>query len=141
MHKLKFNKTPVTQEHAMGCGLACIAYLSGKSYRQVLQKVSIKQHAWTRGFYCGELVKILKHFALTYEWKKVSLSFDIDSCPVGSIVFVKPNLQYPLGHFMVKVQSRKFMNPWKNFPTMTPAKSGFTSNLDKISYIIFPVID
>jgi hypothetical protein len=132
--------SPVTQEHSMGCGLACVAFIVGKTYQTVWKKVPTKSFAWTRGYYCKELVALLSKFGASYEWKKVGAKFSVDTCPIGTIIFLKPNQKYPMGHFMVKIGRFRYMNPWKNFPIITPAKSGFVTSRDEISYVIEPEI-
>ncbi len=127
----------VTQEHSMGCGLACVAYLLNKSYREVLRGCRTKRHAWTRGFYCRELVTLLNKNGRTYSWRAFTINEKTNSIPIDSIVFLKPCQSYPSGHFLVKVSNGKFMNPWINFPEINPVKSGYQRKIGRVNYIIF----
>ena len=139
MNSLKLLKLkPKSQEHAMGCGLACVAFLTGKSYRHVLRQVDNPAYAWTRGFYCPELVALLAGFNLHYTWRKVKSSEIIESFPNGAILFIKPGVKYPNGHFVVKVAARRYMNPWSNFPSIRNAKASFQSRIDGVSYAVLP---
>lgn len=131
-------RKPISQEHPMGCGLACIAYLTGKSYARVHRLVKHKNYAWTRGYYCSELVKILSQLGLTYSWSVVKRALRSDEIPVGSIVFISHNAEYPQGHFVVKAAKNRFMNPWINFPSIKNVRAGFQQKIGEISYVIRP---
>jgi hypothetical protein len=130
----------VTQEHSMGCGIACVAFLLNLPYRDVLSRCRTKRHAWTRGFYCRELVTLLKKNGKTYRWRAFSRIEKNINIPNGSIVFLKPCQSYPLGHFLVKVANGKYMNPWINFPEMNPVNSGFQTKIGIVSYIIVDAV-
>ncbi len=127
----------------MGCGLACVAYLAKRSYRAALASVEKPERAWTRGFYCPELVALLQSFGLKYGWKAKrgrAAGFVEGDILIGSIVFLGPCKEYPQGHFMVKVGSGLYMNPWLNFPSIRAAKAGFTRRMiGSITHVIFPL--
>ncbi len=130
---------PITQKHCMGCGIACVSYIAKKTYDKVLEKYPTKNHAWTRGFYCKDLVKLLAMEGYYYKWRKVKKDESISEIPLKSIVFIARSDEYPVGHFMVKESKNKYMNPWINHPEMSPAKSGFQKEIGSISYVVEPV--
>lgn len=50
----------VAQKEGMGCGLACVASVVGKSYKETKKLFTNPQFSSTRGFYGSELVEALK---------------------------------------------------------------------------------
>ena len=130
---------PISQGHAMGCGLACVAYLVGKSYRSVLAADSDQTRAWTRGYYCPELVELLFQFGLKYTWRELKRGSSATKIPVGSIVFEKPTLSCPAGHFLVKVADGVYMNPWINAPSIKGVRAGYQNNVGVITHVITPL--
>jgi hypothetical protein len=135
--KLKYPS--VTQEHGMGCGLACLAYILGLSYQKVWKIIGNPQNAWKRGYFCSELIKVLRSFRMPYKYKKIkSLEEEILKVP-NTIVFIEKSSQYPMGHFLVRTAHGSWMNPWINFPKIAPAKSGFQRKLPGHPiYAIYP---
>ena len=122
----------------MGCGLACVAFVTGKSYQSIYRLAENKENAWTRGYYCPELVEILKATGANYTWFAVKKPLILDDVPAGSILFIGRNPKYPMGHFVVKVSKNRYMNPWKNFPLIRDVRSGFQTKIDKITHVIAP---
>jgi hypothetical protein len=58
----------------------------------------------------------------------------------GTIVYVEKSIKYPLGHYLVKTKQGVWMNPWKNFPSIAPAKSAFQKRLPGTPlYAIYPI--
>jgi hypothetical protein len=129
----------VTQDHPLGCAVACVAFLTGKSYQRALKKFPRPDFAWTRGFYCPEIVTVLADSGLHYTWRKLNACTRHKPIPDGSMIFVGPSDRYQYGHFLVKCSERRYMNPWKNSPVMTPAKSGFDRlPYGTVTYVIEP---
>lgn len=128
----------VVQKHPMGCAIACVAARCGLSYQKAISFFENKNHAWTRGYYCPEVVMALANAGYKYKYQL----FDFERHFVeletpGTIAFTKPDQQYPAGHFFLKSR-RWWMNPWSNYPLITPAKASFQSELQgKVSYIIY----
>ncbi|MBS3093656.1 hypothetical protein J4456_03710 [Candidatus Pacearchaeota archaeon] len=125
----------VTQEDLMGCGIACAAVILNKSYDST-KKLFNKNHAISRGYYCGKIVKVLnrpkKEF---YKFAKVNDRNKKFLQENGTIIFTKGN-KYPLGYYLIKTR-RGWMNPWINFPKLS-AESGFQKKLPgKAAWIIF----
>ena len=67
-------KKPITQEHGMGCAIACTAFVLGCSYQKALSLYEQPEHAWGRGFYCKEIIMALKKMGRLYGYKKIKNS-------------------------------------------------------------------
>lgn len=121
----------------MGCALACIAYLSGKTYQDVLSITRNPEGAWTIGYYNDEIVETLEKLGLkNYVGDEISDN-DKRINLNNIIVFCDRCTDLPEGHFLAK-KNGKWMNPWINMPNIAPAKSGFTETLpSKPSWIIY----
>lgn len=134
MPKLK----PIPQEHAMGCGLACVAFLVGISYQRVVSLDDEPRRAWTRGYYCPELVELLSRLGRKYKWRAVTRRLRSIQIPNGSIVFVERSEEWPEGHYFVKVAENKYMNPWVNSPSIKSVRAGFQKKVGVITHVITP---
>jgi hypothetical protein len=133
----------VTQKHRSGCGIACIASFLGYDYETLLSMIpNGDMHASERGFYCRELVELLKQFGYK---KAVYLYIKSHIYPYiytpGTIVFIKRSRTYPVGHYLLRTPYG-WMDPWKNFPVsscITVAESGIRKRLPGTPiYAIFP---
>jgi len=125
----------VAQKHLMGCGIACIACVSGINYSKTIKLVESK-NASTKGYYCKDIINALRKLRLKYDYKKVTYKTKKYLKKEGSIVFIKRSSEYPKGHYLVKV-NKGWMNPWINYPSM-PAKAGFNKELPgKAQWVIF----
>ncbi len=131
----------VVQRHPMGCAVACVAFCLGKSYDEAMKHFRNKGNAWLNGYLCPEITKILNASGhMQYKWRKIKSTKNSAFLSPMSIVFCRPSKHYPHGHFLVKKGDRDFMNPWINFPEITPAKAGFQTDLPSpISYVIEPI--
>ncbi len=126
----------VTQEDAMGCGIACVAFVIGRSYRTTQHNYFRERKPSTKGYYCFELTRALSRAGLKYSYKRVKGNLNAKE---GSIVFIEKGGRYPGGHYLVKVKSG-WMNPWINFPDIRKPRSGFTKSLpDRPEWVIFKV--
>jgi hypothetical protein len=130
---------PVAQEHPMGCAVACVASLKRINYQEALKYFEKKEHAWTRGYYCPEVVEALNKLGFNYKFEETDgVRGQSKMKKIGTIVFISPCTKYPSGHFVLRVKNG-WMNPWANFPLMSPVKAAIEKKLaGKISYIIFP---
>jgi len=118
---------PITQEEPAGCGIACVAFLIKKRYKETKKHFVNKDFSSFRGYYCGELVNELKKQGLDYKHCKVTEK-NKKSLKENSIVFIERCKKYPIGHYLVKTK-KGWMNPWINYPNIKSAKSGFQKNL------------
>lgn len=128
----------VTQKHALGCAVACVAYILNISYKKAHEFFKNPNYATTRGYYCREIVKALENAGLRYGYRYVKSSkrklLSLDNI----MVFIKRSKKYPGGHYLV-YRNKKWMNPWINFPYINPAKSGFSEKLPgKVQWLIYP---
>jgi hypothetical protein len=127
----------ITQEHPMGCGVACVAFILKLSYQKTLKLFGTPSYAWGRGFYCRELVAVLNAQGQSYHFRKFKEDYSPLLKKPGTMVFIRKNTRYPFGHFLCRTQ-RGWMNPWSNCPIITPAESRMESRLPgEVSYIIF----
>lgn len=129
-------KTSVTQEHGTGCAVACVAFVTGRSYRRALALFAKPERAWGRGFYCRDLVAALARAKRAYN---STAAVSRKRWPAGTIVYVAPSRGYPLGHYLAS-SPRGWMNPWANFPCIAPARSAFQKKLPgRPIYAVFPL--
>jgi hypothetical protein len=129
----------VVQNHPMGCGVACVAAVLGLEYRKALHLFRRLDGAWTTGYFCPELVAALAKGGRCYSWKSVRNSRLDVLKRAGTIVFVQKSSKYPQGHYLVRT-SRGWMNPWANFPEISPARSAVVKRLPgRASHVIFQV--
>lgn len=120
----------IAQETPMGCAVACAASVANLSYRRMrrhFDNAAIKEV--DSGFYNRDIILALKKV------KIIAKSFSIKRWAgrrilSGSIVFVGRNASYPFGHYYVKLE-RGWMNPWRNFPNIHPARSGVQKSRPK----------
>lgn len=128
----------VVQEHPMGCAVACVAYRCGITYEQALTTFLAPEHAWTRGFYCEEVVSALAELQHRYSFSRYHPEEHEKFLNIpGTIIFVDPCERYPSGHFLARGLNQ-WMNPWSTFPKMTPVEFEFQSGLPgPIGYVIF----
>jgi hypothetical protein len=127
----------ICQEHPLGCAVACVAARCAMTYRQALSHFNEPKNAWTRGFYCSEVIAALERAGKNYR----SEAFD----PIrhasalkrdGTILFLGASDRYPAGHYILRTD-RGWMNPWINFPRMLPARAGFQTRPPGIpSYVL-----
>ena len=127
---------PITQEHPMGCGVACTASICGISYEKALNLFN-KNHASTRGYYLKEIILALKKRKENYQGSKVNNNTKKYLKMLGSIVFIRRSKKYPAGHYLLKTK-KGWMNPWINHPKISPAKSGFNKKLPgKAQWVLY----
>lgn len=123
----------------MGCAVACVASYCGTDYPAALRLFETDRHAWTRGFYCVEVVEALAKIGqrYTYEAFRSPKHIKILHTP-GSILFLAPSERYPSGHYVLRVENG-WMNPWVNFPQMNPVRAAEVSDLEgEVAYVVFP---
>lgn len=126
----------VSQEAPMGCAIACTASLVNKSYQQMRRFfVDAKIKESTLGFYNRDIVRVLSKLNLV---SKVfsRRKFGNRKIKIGTIVFIRRSKEYPFGHYLLKTK-KGWMNPWINYPNISPAKAGYQEKLPGcISWVI-----
>ena len=127
----------IAQQEPMGCGIACVASVTKKPYNIAKGLFEKPENAALKGYYCNDLIRALSKKGLNYEYSKVNSRNKALANEEGSIVFIKRSKKYPEGHFLLKT-SEGWMNPWINFPKITPAKAGFQKKLPGVAqWIIY----
>jgi hypothetical protein len=131
----------IAQQDTTGCGIACIAYIVGSTYDEII-KMSGKSNKFLRyqGLYCKELVGILSKFNKNYVCRYFKNKLKDELNQFGTIVLIRRSKDYPLGHYLVKTDSG-WMDPWINALDKNNliARSGFRKTLPgKPMYIITP---
>ncbi len=130
----------VTQQDNYGCGVACVAYISKRTYRATLKTLDAKA-AKTRGFACKDLVIGLNTIGHSYTYSYLPGKLKRKIYADGVIVFIKRSEHYPAGHYLVRSQN-KWMDPWLNFKkdrNIKKAESGYRARLPgKPVYALFP---
>jgi len=127
----KFEIPSITQEHPMGCAVACVASVLNISYQSALELFSNPQNAWTNGYFCVDLIEALGKKNITYLFKEILNQQDPILSQHGTIIFIDTCHQYPCGHYLVKTIDG-WMNPWANYPSIMPAKSGIIEFLPSL---------
>ncbi len=128
----------VSQENPMGCAVACVAACCQLQYKEALQLFTHPENAWTRGYYCQEVVQALARAGFHYIYEKFDFEKHIQIIlKPGTIVFIERNSKYIAGHYLLRLE-KGWMNPWSNFPHMMPVESAIELNLPgPISYVIY----
>jgi len=129
----------VTQEHALGCGVACVASLLSLPYKKALAFFDDPTKAWTTGYHCRDLVSALHVAGRSFRHKYVKNRRDPVLRNLGTIVFTKKSTKYPQGHYLIRAE-QGWMNPWSNFPEIAPARSAFVPRLPGVPiYAVYEV--
>src|SRR3989338_10375977 len=127
----------ITQKEPMGCGIACVALALNISYKSAKKLFDNPEYSLSRGYYCKELVRVLNKRKKNYSFSKINEKNKSLLNEERVIVFIEKGKKYPSGHYLIKTKEG-WMNPWINFPIITPAKSGFQKNLPaKAKWIIY----
>lgn len=130
----------ITQLHDYGCGVACVAFATGKSYQDTL-KVLRADATQVKGFFCKDLVVALSTYSSAYGYKylKPKLRWRIYDDRV--IVYIKKSKLYPAGHYLIR-SNGLWMDPWINFvqdKDIRNARSGYRKRLPGTPiYALFP---
>jgi len=118
------------QEDSMGCGAACVAFVTHKTYRQAVKVLGPKK-ASTDGFRLKELVDALNKYGLEYHFKYVKPHMQSSIYQDGVIVFIKRSARYPHGHYLVR-HDGVWGDPWINVvldKKLANARSGYRKRL------------
>ena len=122
----------ITQKHPFSCGVACTAFVNKTTYESILKFFTNGlDNAKTVGFLCKDIIKALNKAGLNYQYKFINSPMKRKIYHNGTIVFIKRNKTYPVGHYLVRKNSY-WMDPWINFSRNKDikfAKSGFRKRL------------
>lgn len=132
-------KKAVIQKDGLGCSLACLAFITGKSYEEIADKLD-REKAKSRGFYCRELVAYLKNLGYQVEYHYLNKKWLKKIYQDNTIVFVRRGKKYPFGHYFVRYKNL-WMDSWINFlkdKDLRKVRAGFRKRLpEKPIYGIF----
>lgn len=123
-------KKAITQEDNLGCSIACLAFITNKKYKDIVNNLG-KEKAKTKGFYCRELVAYLKNLGYQAEFHYLNKKWLRKIYQDNTIIFIKRSKKYPFGHYLVRYQDL-WMDPWVNFlkeKDLKKAKAGFRKRL------------
>jgi|SRR3989344_1619346 len=126
-----------TQQGPSGCAPACVAQILGIPYMKAVRlfKGGMVKEIY-RGFYCREIVAVLKKRGIGSEFKYVNKKIVKKIYKNRTIIYIKRSKKYPQGHFLCR-SNGMWMDPWINMPKMNPAKSGFRRKLPgKPMYVV-----
>ncbi len=105
----------VLQEDPAGCAIANVACALDISYKKAKELFEKPLRAQWGGYTPNEIVEALKRKGENYSFAKANDRTQEFMNRTGSIVFVKPNKRYPMGHYITRTPEG-WMNPWCNFP-------------------------
>lgn len=133
-------KEPVVQLDSLGCGVACAAFVLGKSYNEVRPLFNSNRNF--QGVYTPTLVKVLNTNGLNYTRRKVNYKNRHLSEIDNAIIFIDSSCGYDEGHYLARYNG-KFMNPWVNFPEnhdLSQASAAFVNELPgEPLWVVYPV--
>ncbi len=102
----------VHQEDSMGCGIACVAFLTNKDYKDAVNLFSASEKRSSKGFTSKDIREALKKGGLIY--KSVYVGRDlVPKIEIGNIVYVTKCKYFPYGHYLVKI-NEGYMDPLIN---------------------------
>ena len=131
----------ITQEDSMGCGVACVAFIAHKPYRQAVVVLG-QNKAKTVGFQLNEIVDALAYYRLSYHFKHVKPNIKHRIYEDGAIIFIKRSTRYPYGHYLVRHKGL-WVDPWINLVVdkkLENAKSGYRQRLPgKAQWAVLPL--
>lgn len=132
-------KSPICQKDNFGCSIACLAFITNKTYEEVVNDLG-KEKAKTKGFYCKEIVNYLKKLRYQVEFHYLKPKWRKKIYHDKTIVFIKRSKRYPYGHYLVRYKNL-WMDPWINFSIdsdIKNARADFRKRLpDRPIYGIF----
>lgn len=105
----------VIQEDEYGCGVACVANILGKTYKETLPLFESPQNASWRGYFCKDLVYALASAQKNYKYFYVKTYKRNHIYKDETIVFIKRSKMHPAGHYLLR-KGAVWVDPWINFP-------------------------
>ncbi|MBP8591063.1 hypothetical protein KBI33_01180 [Candidatus Shapirobacteria bacterium] len=123
-------KDPVCQKDNFGCGVACLAFITNRSYEEIVKELG-EEKAKKEGFSCRQLVAYLKGLGYQAEFHYLNQKWRQRIYQEGTIVFLKRSKKFPFGHYLARYHDF-WMDPWLNFlkeKNLTKAKAGFRKRL------------
>lgn len=133
----------VSQQDEWGCGVACVASLTGLSYKEARRR--LQQHkgasidAEPEGLELEPIIKVLREAGIRMEQTS-----GLKRWPLGTIAFLSEERgRYKgSGHYLLKT-AEGWMDPWSNMDE-TPRRAGFVDRLPHgtgVQAALVPVTD
>ena len=107
----------IAQEDEVGCSIACVAYITGKTYKESISLFGLPDKRFKKGYTVKEIVEALTKAGYTYRSMYVGRLKRL-KIETQSIVYVKKCSNFPFGHYLVKIKGG-YMDPWFNLKKMT----------------------
>ena len=130
----------ITQEFDYGCGIACFAFATERTYKEAVEFLGDKQATSTR-FWIKDLAFALNKSGKRYIYKYVKPHLRNSIYEDGVIVLISRSNNYPAGHYVIRHKGY-WMDPWINLSfnkDIKNAKSGYRKRLPgKPMYILLP---
>lgn len=124
-------KNPIVQKDNLGCGIACLAFVTNKTYEEAVHDLG-KEKSQTKELYCKEIVSYLKKIGYQAEFRYLKPKWRNKIYQDKAIVFIKRSKKYPYGHYLVRYENC-WMDSWINFSiengNVKNAYSGFRKRL------------
>ena len=132
---------PVKQEHILGCGVSCVAFILRISYKEALQLFEDGENkANSCGFYCRDIIKAMEKTGVAYKLKYIKKDAGDMLFVRNTIILLRKSKKYEVGHYLVRYRNN-WMDPWINVPELS-VKAGYRIYLPgKPHYALIPVID
>jgi len=134
-------KKSITQEFDYGCGIACFAFATNLTYKQVVNYLG-QQQAFSTRFWVKDLTSALNTYGTKYVSKHVNAKVRKLIYRENAIVLIRRSKHYPAGHYLIR-HNKKWMDPWINLlvdKDIKNAVSGYRKRLPgSPMYVIFPV--
>lgn len=122
----------ITQKHAMGCGIACTAFVLGCTYDQALRHLrKTRTDAVTAGVLCHEIAEAFSRKGINAMYRYIKPRIRHSIYGDGTIVFIARCKRYPYGHYLCRWNGQ-WMDPWINAvsdPVLRRVKSGWRKRL------------
>lgn len=136
-------KKSITQEFEYGCGIACYAFVAGRTYKDAALVLGLAQAQSTR-FWVKDLKDALNRAGLAYKSLYIKPRKRHMIYQEGAIVLIRRSERYPSGHYLVR-HNNQWMDPWINLrfgAKIVHAQSGYRRRLPgSPMYAIIPMAD
>lgn len=133
----------VTQLDELGCGLACVAFIGNLNYQSARSFLGHNE-ARVHGFYCRDIVRLLRVLGHGYAYKYVNKKTKPLIFMEGSIVYIRKSKEYPKGHYLTRTQGR-WMDPWINFKQNQDIKLAYSGYRNRLPgqpiYVVYKELE
>lgn len=132
-------KIPISQKDELGCAVACLAFLTNKSYQEVIDELN-RPVVIKRGVYCKEITSYLNKLGYKANYHYLNSKWRNKIYKHKTMVFIKRDRRYIFGHFLIRYKNM-WIDPWINFQkdkNVKNSEAGFRKRLPgKPIYAVF----